>query len=134
SDGDGAAPAVLSQDATVTYGQLREQVEQMAQVLLRRGHAKGERIGLWGENSAFFVAAYLGIIRAGLVAVPLQTELPSEALARIASESGMSGLLVSKRFFARSRAWTAIAEVPVLTEGDLANCSLTESSPMPEID
>jgi len=69
------APAVLTEGGTVTYKQLRESTRQIASILLARGYAKGERIGIFSENSAFFVAAYLGIIRAGLVAVPLQTEV-----------------------------------------------------------
>ena len=87
SQGDDAAPAVLCQNGVTSYGELRRQVHQIACALLACGHRKGDRIGIFCENSPFFVAAYLGIIRAGMVAVPLQTELAPEAFTRMASDS-----------------------------------------------
>src|SRR5436190_21333428 len=84
------APAILSEDRTVSYGELRQSVHDIASVLLAQGHAKGDRVGVFSENSAFFVAAYLGIIRAGLVAVPLNIELQPEALERIVRDSAMT--------------------------------------------
>ena len=40
---------------------------------LRRG-PPGDRVGLFAENGPFFVAAYLGAIRAGLCAVPFPVD------------------------------------------------------------
>ena len=133
-NGKSTAPAVLSQSGTVTYGELRRQVSHISQFLLDRGRAKGERVGLLAENGAFFVAAYLGIIRAGLVAVPLQTELTPQALAQIASDSGMRELLVSQRLVAKARALTTAAHIPFLIEVDLSNSSAPESGLIAEID
>ena len=74
SKGADSAEAILYKGAAVSYGELRENVAGVAGRLLARGHLKGDRVGLFSENNPFFVAAYLGIIRAGLVAVPFQTE------------------------------------------------------------
>ena len=74
SGGEPGAPAVLDRDGVCTYDELRQRVSGVASVLLARDRAKGDRIGIFAENGAFFVTAYLGIIRAGLVAVPLQAE------------------------------------------------------------
>src|SRR5437868_9525389 len=46
----------------------------------------------------------------------------------------MCDALVSNRFVGRTRAWTAHAQVAVITEADLANISVVESRPMPEVD
>src|SRR4051812_22802952 len=97
AQGKSDALALLTAETELTYAELRHRVARIAQALSMHGHEKGERIGIFAENSAFFVAAYLGIIRAGLVAVPLQTELSSEALAMIAVECGMRGVFVSQR-------------------------------------
>ena len=71
--GADAAPALIQGDALMTHGELRQRVASLADGFRARGLAKGDRVGIWSENSFFFVTAYLGIIRAGLVAVPLQT-------------------------------------------------------------
>jgi len=67
-----------------------------------RGHVKGDRIGIWSENSPFFVSAYLGVIRAGLVAVPFQTEFTEDTFSRIVSDTGLKAVFVSKRFYPRA--------------------------------
>src|SRR5213593_3759961 len=83
SKGADSAVAIVQKGATVTYGQLRDKVARVAAGLLARRHAKGDRVAIWSENNPFFVIAYLGIICAGLVAVPLQTELCDNSLGDI---------------------------------------------------
>lgn len=51
--------------------------------LLARGLSRGDRVALLAPNGAVFVVAYLGIMRAGLVAVPLNYRLPAETCAFI---------------------------------------------------
>jgi acyl-CoA synthetase (AMP-forming)/AMP-acid ligase II len=95
------APAVLFADKTVAYGELRANVDRLARALLSSGLTKGDRVGLWSENNPFFVTAYLGIIRAGLIVVPFQTDISQETFSRISRDAGIKALLVSKRHAAR---------------------------------
>jgi acyl-CoA synthetase (AMP-forming)/AMP-acid ligase II len=126
------AVAVLSEDETLTYGQVRESSQRIASILLARGHAKGERIGIFSENSGFFVAAYLGIIRAGLVAVPLQAELLPQALERIARDAAMAEILVSTRFAKRIRLWSP--DIPVLTREEIESLPSPAPARLPDIE
>jgi len=48
---------------------------------------RGQRVGLLGANSAALVAALLGVMRAGAVAVPISTKLTNETLAFIARDA-----------------------------------------------
>lgn len=114
--GRNEAPAILYKGNVVTYAELRQLVTQSAAGLLARGLSKGARVGIWSENSPFFVAAYLGIIRAGLVAVPLQTEATAETFSAIVLEAGIGHVLVSQRFEKRLHPWAAQARVKLLTE------------------
>jgi acyl-CoA synthetase (AMP-forming)/AMP-acid ligase II len=134
STGDDAGIAVFYKDVAVTYGELRTKVARLASGLLARGHVKGDRIGLWSENSPFFVTAYLAVIRAGLVAVPLQTDLSQETFERIVREAGVKEIFVSKRFFNRLRPWAEKARVPLLAEPDLEDMPCDARVQMPEID
>jgi long-chain acyl-CoA synthetase len=68
-------PALLDQDRVITYGELREQVDRWAAFLQEAGLKKGERVGLFSRNCAEYVAAYMAVIRAGGVIVPINFQL-----------------------------------------------------------
>src|SRR5215831_16793860 len=110
--------AILVGERAITYEELRSQVGQVARGLLAQAHHGGERVGIWSENSLFFIAAYLGIIRADLVAVPLPTELTDDGLRQIACEAGFRALFVSRHQLKRLGSWVQGAGVTVLLEGD----------------
>ncbi len=114
--GKDSAPAILHRDTVVTYGQLRQDVDRIAYALLDSGHAKGERIGIVSENSPFFVVAYLGIIRAGLTAVPFPVESTAGTFSAMASYAGIREVFVSSRFRNRVQPWAEGAGVSLLAE------------------
>jgi acyl-CoA synthetase (AMP-forming)/AMP-acid ligase II len=134
SRGADADVAVLHGDRVLTYGELRRDVVRLANGLLARGHAKGDRVGLWSENSPFFVTAYLGIIRAGLVAVPFPTELTNQAFAQIVDNAGIKDVLVSRRFLNRLKSWAGQTEVNLLGELEWAGSLEPAAAQLPEID
>lgn len=98
SGGDPDRPAVYFGDKVLTYGQIRAAVCGWARLLLEHGFAPGDRIGLLAENSPFFIAAYLGVIRAGLCVVPFPVDYSDKNLESTAIETGMKLALVSSRF------------------------------------
>ncbi len=55
----------------VTYGQLARLARRFAAELERRAIGKGDRVLLWGDNSAEWVAAFFGCVLRGVVAVPI---------------------------------------------------------------
>jgi acyl-CoA synthetase (AMP-forming)/AMP-acid ligase II len=61
---------------TVTYRELDVMAAGVAGALAARGFARGDRIAVLSANRAEFVAAYCGILRAGLVAVPVNHRFP----------------------------------------------------------
>ncbi|AOB33634.1 acetyl-CoA synthetase [Bordetella sp. H567] len=90
---DPARIALIGVDAELrespcTYGELDALAEGVAQGLRERGHAPGERIALLSANSVRYVAAVLGIMRAGLVAVPVNFKFPASTIAYVLQDSG----------------------------------------------
>jgi len=60
-----------------TYRVLDRATAALADGLRSRGLRRGARIALLGANSAEYLVAYFAIMRAGLVAVPVNTQLPN---------------------------------------------------------
>jgi len=55
---------------------------------LHRQYARGDRIAVLAANSAEYVATVLGIVRAGLVAVPVNYKFPRALIADVIADSG----------------------------------------------
>jgi len=69
---------------------------QFARELEARGVARGDRVLLWGENCAEWVAALLGCILRGAVAVPMDRTAAPEFASRVARET-QARLIVAGR-------------------------------------
>ena len=78
--------------------------------------------------------AYLGIICAGLVAVPLQTELSDDSFREILFDAGIEEVFVSKRSVNCLRPWTKDLGVTLVPEPDLDNFLGDPTTKMPEVD
>src|ERR1700742_1684154 len=64
--GQGHSPCLISPTETLTYGQLAERVNRIANVLTRDlGMVPGNRVLLRSANSPMMVAAYFAVIKAG---------------------------------------------------------------------
>lgn len=63
-----------------TYGELEAAANEVAECCAETPSAKGDRVLLIGENSLFWIAAYLGILRAGSVCVPLPASVSPQDL------------------------------------------------------
>src|SRR5947209_7415898 len=66
-----------------TYGQVFEMARRFASNLASRGIGKGERVMLWGENSAEWVAAFFGCALRGVVVVPMDDGASAEFAGRV---------------------------------------------------
>ncbi len=134
SAGEAGAPALFHGESVCRYGELRARVDQCARRLLAGGTSKGERVAIIAESGFFFVVAYLGIIRAGMVAVPIQTEASTETRDRIVREAGIRTLLVSRRLSRRLAGWAAQAALEVIDEAALAATGAVGPVDFPEIE
>ena len=73
---------------------------------------------MFAENGPFFVAAYLGTIRAGLCSVPFQSDCGRDTFERIVASTGMSRILVSSRLHGRVQSWAEEVGVELIVESD----------------
>src|SRR6267142_197809 len=69
-----------------TYGQIAEGANRLARELEVRGLAKRDAVLLWGENSAEWIAAFLGCLLRGVIVVPIDHASSMEFACRVSRE------------------------------------------------
>ena len=105
--------ALILLDGEKTYEDILFSSQLIASHLLQKGHSKGDRVLLIAENSFFWVASYLGILRAGLVCVPLPANTAQETVSYIAEITEAKSACVPARVFLKNK---LRLPVPVLTD------------------
>src|SRR5258705_6392365 len=71
-----------------TYLELDGMADGVARALVKRGLTRGDRVAILAANRTEYLAAYFGIMRAGLTAVPVSFKFPRETIHFILSDSG----------------------------------------------
>jgi len=69
--------AVVCEDQRLSYGQLNQQANRIAHLLQERGVGPETVVGIYALRSPHFVAAMLGIMKAGGAYLPLDPALPA---------------------------------------------------------
>src|SRR5580704_8988193 len=70
-----------------SYGEIAVLAERFAHELKRREIATGERVLLWGQNSAEWIAAFFGCVLHGVLVVPLDANGGMEFARRVFDET-----------------------------------------------
>ncbi len=126
--------------SAVRYRELRDLAERTAGWLTARGVARGGRVAILASNSASWCAAYLGVLRAGAAAVPLDTAYNATQVATLLADSGAAAVFTSPEFLSSvEEAARALTTPPVVVVfgGSNANgdrhafASVIESAPAP---
>lgn len=73
-----------------TFAETRKMAESVGRWLTEKKLPAGARVGIFADNHPRWVATYLGIIAAGLTAVPLDTALHADQVAKLLKDSGTS--------------------------------------------
>ena len=114
---DPARTALQTLEGDHTYGELQTASHAIASYLLESGAVKGDRVLLVAENSFFWVSAYLGILRAGLVCVPLAPSIASKNFAFIVQSTAPGAAFLQSAFYLRN--YKELSACVVVTEKGL---------------
>ncbi|HEX8146844.1 MAG TPA: amino acid adenylation domain-containing protein [Pyrinomonadaceae bacterium] len=117
------APALVTERGSLSYGELNRRANRLAHYLRGLGVGPEARVGLLLERSAEMIIGMLAVLKAGGAYVPLDPEYPSERLAMIAAEAGLTLALTQTATRARL-AGADFREVRLDREGERINlCS-----------
>ena len=90
--------AVINEGRRYTFADMKILSDNVAVHLVSKGIDKGDRIALYCINSVNFAIAYMAIVKAGAVVVPLNLlQKPSE-IAYVLNNAAVSGLLYHELF------------------------------------
>jgi long-chain acyl-CoA synthetase len=76
------AVALIDEEGPTTYGELAGRAAEAAGALKTLGVQSGDRVAIEAHNAVAFVVSYIGALRVGAVAVPLNTHAPDAELTR----------------------------------------------------
>ncbi len=93
--------AVQSGETSLSYRQLNEQANQLAQLLHRRAVKKGDFVGIYMERSVDLLLGLLAILKAGGIYVPLDPANPPDRLRVILQDAEARVLLTHERLMHR---------------------------------
>lgn len=98
-----------------TYGELAHLAGRFAAELERRNIAPGERVLLWGENSAEWIGVFFGCLLRGVIVVPLDAAGTTEFAERILKDIAPRLLAGDQNLLANLK-----ADIPQLSLSGLA--------------
>jgi acyl-CoA synthetase (AMP-forming)/AMP-acid ligase II len=82
------AMALADERVRLSWADLDPVLNRATTALLARGFAPGERVGIFAQNSAETVIAYLAALQAGVSSIPINFHLTADEVAYILADAG----------------------------------------------
>ena len=98
--------AMVFEDRRVTYGELRERVDRLANALADLGVEKGDRVAILQVNSPEHVEAYFATAKLDAVFVPLNFRARADELTYMVNDCAPKVLIVGQRYVELVRSCT----------------------------
>ncbi|MEV7791266.1 amino acid adenylation domain-containing protein [Streptomyces sp. NPDC087512] len=108
-------PAVIADDAELSYAELGARSSRLAALLAARGVRRGDVVAVAVPRSAALTVAHLAVLRAGAVCLPVRPDDPAGRIARLLDEAAPAAVLTT-----RDTAPTLPVTEPVLVDDLLA--------------
>ncbi|HEY9849779.1 MAG TPA: condensation domain-containing protein, partial [Leptolyngbyaceae cyanobacterium] len=120
--------AVIFEDQKLTYQQLNQQANQLANYLQHLGVQPNDLVGICVERSLSMLIGLLGILKAGCAYVPLDPAYPQERLTFMLEDAKVSLLITDQSFWIKKER----LEIKILYLNALQEIIAQESIENPE--
>jgi benzoate-CoA ligase len=111
-------PAILHAGGALSYRELDDAVSRAANALAGLGLTRGDRVCFLMKDTPLFCAAYLGALRAGLVAIAINTRLAPAEQAFIVADAKARVLIADPDFLPAAQVAHGAARLMPAREGD----------------
>jgi long-chain acyl-CoA synthetase len=128
-----ALAVVESGGRSVTWAVLEDEVSRVATGLGAEGVVAGQRVMLALGNRIEFVTAYLGVLRAQVVAVPVNPRATVGELARMMADSGARLVIADQETVQSVRDAVSVVRAALAGESDELDAELLERAYAPRI-
>ena len=95
--------AIICDDRRVTYAQLDAWSNQLAHALIRRGIGRGDRVGLFLDNSIEAAVGLFGVLKAGGAFVVVNSLVKKDKLAYILNDCTAKVLVTHEKYLSMAR-------------------------------
>jgi amino acid adenylation domain-containing protein len=95
------AVAVVYEERNLTYGELNEQSNRLAHMLIREGIGPEDVVGMAVVRSLEMIVGLLGIVKAGAAYLPLDPDYPAERIAFMLEDAGSDCVLATSEIEGR---------------------------------
>ena len=133
ADRPDALAVVEAAGRSVTWAELEDEVARVATGLGAAGLVAGQRVLLAIGNRIEFVTAYLGVLRAQIVAVPVNPRATSGELARMIADSGCRIVIADPETIESVRAAADLVRAARAGETDELDADLVGRSHEPRV-
>lgn len=90
--------AVIFEGSQLTFRQLNDQVNRLANAFLKIGVKRGDRVGLLFTNSHDFEIVYFSVCKVGAILVPINFWYRGPEINYVVNKSGVSTLILGQNF------------------------------------
>jgi amino acid adenylation domain-containing protein/thioester reductase-like protein len=88
--------AAVCQDQEITYRELDQRSNQVANLLLSHGIKEGKYVPIWLDRSLEWIVAVLGVIKTGAAYVPIDPAYPAKRVEYILSDTSADVIITNK--------------------------------------
>ena len=88
--------AIVYQDQVITYNDLDQRSNQVANLLLSKGIKEGKYVPVWLDRSLEWVVAVLGVIKTGAAYVPIDPAYPAKRVEFILSDTAADIIITNQ--------------------------------------
>ncbi|WP_335716112.1 long-chain-fatty-acid--CoA ligase [Neobacillus drentensis] len=89
----GDKTAIIYEDESLTYKQLKDEVDKLAAAWRNRGANKGDRLGLMVSNHPYYVISYYAALKLGMIVVQINPHYTPRELLEIFHDAEISYLV-----------------------------------------
>ncbi|HKU74233.1 MAG TPA: non-ribosomal peptide synthetase [Pyrinomonadaceae bacterium] len=93
--------AIESATECLSYAQLEEKSNTLANYLISHGATKGSMVAVLAEQTASIITAIIGILKAGCVFVPLDSRIPEQRMQTLVGEVSPTWFITESKFLPR---------------------------------